>query len=149
MPEGLGNRVLEPASRHISIPKPQFCLAGLLPQPDVTKPSGFFTTISNRNPTWSPTLCHRGIPVHPPSALQLKPEITTSTCANCWTFVHQQDMKAAGQAPRQLPTQLLLFAATMQMNSLQRCKLSLEIRMCFCASPCTPSVSKVWARILN
>lgn len=114
---GLGSRMLEPALLHT--PKHQLCLAGLMPQPHVTKPSGFSPSWSKINPIWSPTLWHWGSPVQPLGAPQLKPQISTSTHANAWTFVHQHDPMAAGQAPRQLPTQLLLLTATAPAMQIQ------------------------------
>lgn len=139
----LGIGVLELASLHRPILKPQFCSAGSMPQPDVTKLC-FFCTIVKRNPTWSPTLWHGGISEHPLGTPQLKAEISTCTRANSWTFVHQQDVMAAGQDPRQLPTQLLLFAATASAMQIQPGN-----RHVLCACPCRPSVSKVWTGIFN
>lgn len=114
-----------------------------MPQPDVTELC-FFCTIVKRNPTWSPTLWHGGISEHPLDTPQLKAEISTRTRANSWTFVHQQDVMAAGQDPRQLPTQLLLFAAMAPAMQIQPGN-----RHVLCACPCRPSVSKVWTGIFN
>lgn len=122
------------------IPEPQLCLAGFMPQPAVTKSSGFSPPLAGETPPRAP-LCGTGASQRSPSKIRNYHKAHVQTAgASC-----------SGETRWQLDR--LLVSCSHSCFCLQprpqRCKFSLKIRVSFCGCPCTPSVPKVWTRIFN